>query len=101
VGKCVVKSTEKWNLGDWFLHCDNAPAHSDLSLCELLAKNNMIVIPHPLCSPDLAPCNSFLFLKLKMALKGRRFNDVTMIQVKLMDPFARFQTFNTRKCFEW
>jgi len=27
VGKCVVKTTEKWNLGECFLQHHNAPAH--------------------------------------------------------------------------
>ena len=30
----------------------------------------MVVVPHP---PDLAPSDFFLFPKLKMKLKGRRF----------------------------
>jgi len=33
----------------------------------------MIVVPHPPYLPDLAPSYFFLFLKLKVKLKGRRF----------------------------
>jgi len=33
----------------------------------------MTVVPHPSYSPDLAPSDFFLFPKLKMKLKGRRF----------------------------
>jgi hypothetical protein len=33
----------------------------------------MAVIPHPPYSPDLAPCDFFLFPKMKLKLKGRRF----------------------------
>jgi hypothetical protein len=50
----VANQPEKWNLGDWFLHHDNAPAHFALSLCEFLAKY-MTVIPHPPYTPDLVP----------------------------------------------
>jgi len=35
--------------------------------------NNMTVVPHPPYSPDLAPSDFFLYPKLKMKLKGRRF----------------------------
>jgi hypothetical protein len=31
----------------------------------------MAIIPHPPCSPDLAPCDFALFPKLKIKLKGR------------------------------
>jgi hypothetical protein len=36
----------------------------------------MAVIPHPLYSPDLAPCDFFLFPKMKLKLKGRRFDTI-------------------------
>jgi hypothetical protein len=31
---------------------------------------------HPLYSPDLAPCDFWLFQKLKNVLKGQRFADI-------------------------
>jgi hypothetical protein len=33
----------------------------------------MAVIPHPPYFPDLAPCDFFLFPKMKLKLKGLRF----------------------------
>jgi len=33
--------------------------------------------PHPSYSPDLAPCDFFLFPKLKLKLKGHRFDTIT------------------------
>jgi hypothetical protein len=41
--------------------------------------NNMVIFPHPPYSPDLAPCDFALFPKLKMKLKGRRFETVSDI----------------------
>ena len=38
---------EMCSSGDRFLHHDNAPAHTALSVQQFLAKNNMTVIPHP------------------------------------------------------
>jgi hypothetical protein len=37
-------------------------------------------LDHPLYSPDLAPCDFWLFLKLKTPLKGHRFSDIADIQ---------------------
>jgi len=43
-------------------------------LSQFLAKNNMTVIPNPPYSFDLSPCGFFLFPKLKLRIKGRRFD---------------------------
>jgi len=42
----------------------------------------MTVVPQPPYSPDLAPADFFLFLKLKSSLKGRRFQKVEAIEEK-------------------
>jgi hypothetical protein len=36
----------------------------------------MAVIPHSPYSPDLAPCDFFLFPKMKLKLKGCRFDTI-------------------------
>jgi len=43
----------------------------------------MAVIPHPPYSPDLSPCHFFLFPKMKLKLKGCRFDTIEEIQAKL------------------
>jgi hypothetical protein len=40
----------------------------------------MAVILYPTYSPDLAPCDFFLFPKMKLNLKGRRFDTIAEIQ---------------------
>jgi hypothetical protein len=42
----------------------------------------MVIIPHPPCSLDLAPCDFTLFPKLNMKLKGQCFETVSDIQTK-------------------
>jgi len=42
----------------------------------------MAVIPHPPYSPDLAPCDFFLFPKMKFKLKGHWFDTIEEIQAK-------------------
>jgi len=49
-------------------------------MCEFLAQNSIITLLHPPYSPDLAPCNFFLFPKMKLQLKGRRFDRVEEIK---------------------
>ena len=66
----------------WLFHQDNAPAHAAVVTRRFLTDNNISVVPHPPYSPDLAPRNIFLFPKLKMKLKGRRFQTVEEIQAE-------------------
>jgi hypothetical protein len=42
----------------------------------------MTVIPHPPYSPDSAPCDFFLFPKMKLKLNGRQFNTIEEIQAE-------------------
>lgn len=51
-------------LWDWFIHHYDTPAHSLLN-SSVCAKNQTIVPCQPPYSPDLAPCDLFLFSKLK------------------------------------
>jgi hypothetical protein len=55
------KHPEQWWNQDWFIHFDSAPAHTALSVQQILAAENMAVPPHPPYSPDLASCEFFSF----------------------------------------
>jgi hypothetical protein len=66
-----------------YVTCDDSHDGSDkgsVRTHQFLAKNKIAVIPHPPYSPDLAPCDFFLFPKLKLKLKGRRFDTIDEIQ---------------------
>ena len=51
----------------------NAPAHTSAIVTAFLKKEKGTVLPRPPYSPDLAPCDFFLFLKLKAFLAGRKY----------------------------
>ncbi|UYV79244.1 hypothetical protein LAZ67_17001721 [Cordylochernes scorpioides] len=66
------KRPDLWENKNWLLHHDNAPAHTSLLVRDILAKNNTLMMPQPPYSPDLPPCDFFLFPKLKRPMKGRQ-----------------------------
>jgi hypothetical protein len=65
-----------------------------------LTNNNMVIVPHPHYSPDLAPCDFALFPKLKMKLKGRRFETVSDIQRKSQGVLDSIQDSDFHSAFE-
>jgi hypothetical protein len=71
---------EQFQNNSWLLLNDNAPAHCALNVKQFLASKSICVIHHPPYSPDLAPGDFFLFLKVKLALKGGSFSDISDIQ---------------------
>ena len=71
-----------WREQTWLLHHDNAPSLTAVLTYQFLAKNKIAVIPHPPYSPDLTTCDFFLFPKMKLKLKGRRFDTITEIQAE-------------------
>ena len=52
---------------------DNAPAHKSATVQEYLKESGLDVLDHPPYSPDLSPCDSWLFPKLKELLAGHHF----------------------------
>jgi histone-lysine N-methyltransferase SETMAR len=97
-GKIQRKRPELWKNG-WILHQDNAPAHNALSVLQFLAKKQVSVLHHAPYSPDLAPCDFFLFPKLKHSLKGTHFQSIEDIQRKTTDLRKGFTQNDFQKCF--
>ena len=78
------KRRELWQTRSWLLHHGNALAHNALEIREFLAKINIAVLEQPPCSPDLAPCDFFLFPKLKEVIKGTSFQDLEAIKTAVL-----------------
>jgi hypothetical protein len=64
-----------------------------------VTNNNMVIIPHPPYSPDLAPSDFALFPKLKMKLNGRRFETVSDIQ-RVLDSIKENDFYSASKAWK-
>jgi len=91
---------ELWRSGDWLLHHDNAPAHTALSVPQFLTKNRMTTASHHPYSPDLAPCDFFLFPRMKRDLKGKRFQNVDEVKEKTTEALKDTILQEFQNCFE-
>ncbi|UYV67655.1 hypothetical protein LAZ67_5001500 [Cordylochernes scorpioides] len=79
------KRPDLWKNKNWLLHHDNAPAHTSLL---------------PPYSPDLAPCDFFLFPKLKRPMKGRRYATLDEIKTASKEELKKILKNDFLKCFE-
>ena len=57
------------------LHHDNASPYRISKVTNFLKQEQVKLLPHPPYSPDLAPCDFFLFPKIKKAL-GKKYNKI-------------------------
>ena len=61
-------------------HQLNAPSDKTKKVNEFFMKKQICVMDYPPYSPDLSPCDYFLFPKLKTAMKKAFYDDVPTIQ---------------------
>ena len=70
----------------WHFHQDNAPVHNSILVTDYLTKMGIKTVPHRPYSPDLAPCDLRLFLKLR----GCRYETIEIKEaVTSMGPSRR------------
>lgn len=62
-----MKATVQWNAKNWILQ-------RVFLASEFLTDNNLVSLPYPSYSPDLATTQFFLFSKMNTQLKGRVFD---------------------------
>jgi len=59
----------------------------------------MTVILHPPYSPNPAPCNFYLFPRMKDQMKGKCFADVSEVKKKMLEVLNNISTEEFQKCF--
>ena len=86
--------------GEWWLQHDTAPAHTSHAVQHFFAKHNTPQLQHSLYSPDMIPCDFFLFLKIKIQLKERSFQDIEGTKQNAMKELEALTENNFKTCFE-
>ena len=71
-------------------HHDNAPAHSSAIAIAKLVELRYELLSHPPYSPDLAPCDFYLFPNMKKWLGGKRFTTNEEVIAETEAYFAEF-----------
>ena len=74
--------------GQWHFHKDNAPVHNPILVTDYLTKMGTKTVPQPPYRPDLAPCDFWLFPKLR----GCRYETIEEMKeavTKVIDTLTR------------
>ncbi len=74
--KCPVL----WQDNSYLLLHDNAPGHKANHTVTAMAETDMNTVRHPPYSPDLAPCDFWLFPTVKKELAGHNFATIPELQ---------------------
>ena len=61
----IRKRPALFKSGHWHFHQDNAPVHNSTLVTDYLSKMGIKTLPQSPYSPDLAPCDFWLFPKLR------------------------------------
>ena len=80
----LFRRPQLWATGNWQLHHYNTPTHASHLMQSFPAKHQITQVTQPPYSPDLAPCDFWIFPKLKSPLKGKRVHTVNEIQKNTM-----------------
>ncbi|KAG5338749.1 MOS1T transposase, partial [Acromyrmex charruanus] len=86
--------------GNWRLLHDNAPSHRSTLITDFLSKNRILLVNHSPYSPDLAPCDFYLFGKLHLQMKGMRYADIPAIQKACTDILRAMPANDLKSSFE-
>ncbi|GFU23208.1 putative transposase [Trichonephila clavipes] len=70
------------------------------SVNRFLASKNIPFAPQPPYSPDLSPCDFFLFPKLKNHLRGHHFGALENILTSITDQLKAIPISESHQCYE-
>jgi histone-lysine N-methyltransferase SETMAR len=95
----VEQKRPKSGIRGLILHHDNAPAHTAHLTLSFLEESSVQLMSHPPYSPDLAPCDFWLFPKLKERLRGRRFESEDELKLEIDEALSNFDNGDYANCF--
>jgi histone-lysine N-methyltransferase SETMAR len=96
----IIEKRPKTGIRGLLFHHDNASAHTANRTLDFLETNKVRLLTHPPYSPDLAPCDFFLFPYIKNLLRGTLFNTPNDAVDAYMDALKDVPKESWKKCFE-
>lgn len=84
------------------INFDNAPIHKSLTIASYINQEKLKLLDHPPYSPDLAPCDFWLFPMIKQRLKGKKYDNILSLKSDFENALKNLGKKDFDKCFnEW
>ncbi len=99
-GRFCKKLQALWKNQLWILHQDFATVYNVLSMKRYLAARSTPVLKDTPYSPDLAPCDFFIFPKIKPDLKGIQFEWMEEMKRKSTEFLNALTKEDFQHCFD-
>jgi histone-lysine N-methyltransferase SETMAR len=97
----VLKQVEKHrHLNDLIIYHDNASAHKATQTMKYLNVQRVKLMVHPAYSPDLSPCDFWLFPKIKVPLRGKNFQDINELHAAVHEQMDSLRKEDFYQCYE-
>ena len=81
--KKVNARRRKTHCSNVILHFDNCRVHTPKRVRSYLEKHRIKILPHPPYSPDISPCDFYLFGPLKSYLEGYSTNNYRDLKIQV------------------
>ena len=88
--RILGKRQALFKLGQWHYQQDNAPVHNSILVTDYLTKMGIKTLHHLPYSPDLAPCDFWLFPKLR-GNRYKRFKEMKEAVTKVIDTLTQVE----------
>ena len=105
--KCLKPLCRKWKtlhkkpgLKNFVLHQDNTSSHFGKKAKEFYNNRSIKILKHPPYSPDLSPCDFWLFPKVKNLLKDINFGTTEEVLDAFFEIVDQFNKNDFKECFE-
>ena len=96
----LLRGRPKKELRRHILHHDNAPAHTSGKTLNFIADSGIDLLTPPAYSPDLAPCDFWLFPKLKEPLRGKLFETREDLVSAVEEQLSLLKPEDFHQCFD-
>ena len=91
-----------FKLGQWHFHQDNTPVHNSILVTDCLTKMGNKTVPQPPYSPDLSPCDFWLFPKVRGCHHYETIEEMKEAVMKVIDTLAQEYFHGAfQKLLEW
>jgi transposase len=88
------------DLPSFSVHMDNSTCHNGAKITEKLEKRHLARAPHPPYSPDLSPCDFWLFGILKQKMKERVFQSDAQILTAITESWNELTFEDIQRVFQ-